>query len=124
LLRHEQGHYDITGLVARDLASNLLDLSLDADVVASMLDAGKTAAEHKRYVQRRFQQSFDDYSGEAKALLARLQTNPMTHADGIYDTQTQHGLNQVAQAAWDDRFAQMKRSNASFALCLTLAGVR
>lgn len=124
LLRHEQGHYDITGLIARDLANNLLDVSLDAGVVASLLEAGKTVAEHMRYVQGRFQQSFDDYSREANALLAKLQTNPQTHADGIYDTQTQHGLNQAAQTVWDDRFAQLKRSNASFALALALAGVR
>src|SRR5260370_24057984 len=32
LLRHEQGHYDIAGLIARDLIRKILDLSLDVVV--------------------------------------------------------------------------------------------
>ena len=123
LLRHEQGHYDITGLAARDMASSLLDLTYDEDVVSALLEAGKTAATRKLYVQHQFKAAFEEQAARMKALVNKLQTDPQTHLDGVYDTQTQHGVNQKAQTVWDERFAQMKRSNANFALALALAGV-
>lgn len=123
LLRHEQGHYDITGLVARDLASSLLDLSLDEQVVAALKDSGTSRTDHMRYAQREFQKSVDAYGRQARELLGRLQTNPATRSDGIYDRQTQHGLNQAAQTMWDNRLASLKRSSDSFRLALSMAGV-
>jgi hypothetical protein len=123
LLRHEQGHYDITGLVARDLASNVLDLSLEASVVAAMKDAGRNEAERLRYVQRQFQTSVNDYGRQAADLLNRLQTNPTTHRDGIYDVQTQHGVNAAAQSRWESLFARVKTSGTSFRLALALMGI-
>jgi len=123
LLRHEQGHYDITGLIARDLASSILDLSLDASVVAALKDAGKTANDHLRYVQGQFQKSIVEYGRQAADLLGKLQTNPATHSDGRYDVQTQHGVNAAAQARWDSLFSQVKSSGASFRLTLDMAGL-
>ena len=124
LLRHEQGHYDITGLAARDMASNLLDLTYDEGVVSALVEAGKTAASRKLYVQRQLKAAFEQQAAQTKALVGKLQTDPQTHQDGIYDVQTQHGVNQAAQTVWDERFARMKLSNTNFALALTLAGVR
>jgi hypothetical protein len=123
LLRHEQGHYDITGLVARDLAIGILDLSLDHDSVAAMNGAGNSVAEHQRLAQREFQRSIDDLGRQASALLGRLQTNPTTRADGLYDRQTRHGLDQGAQLRWDGLFSQAKLGTQSFRLMLSMAGV-
>jgi hypothetical protein len=123
LLRHEQGHYDITGLVARDMAMNLLDLTFDEAVVSALLEAGKTAATRRAYVNGKLKAAFDEQLARADALLAKLQTDPQTGLAGIYDVQTDHSKNKQAQYLWDDRFARLKRSNASFAFALTLAGV-
>lgn len=123
LLRHEQGHLDITGLVASDLAGKLLDLSLDASVVAAQKGAGNTSVQHLRFAQQQLQRSVDQFGAEARALLAKLQTNPTTGADGIYDKQTQHGQNANAQATWDARFAHAKRGTENFGLSLAMAGL-
>ena len=123
LLEHEQGHYDITGLVARDLARKLLDLELDAEVVSSLKDAGTTSAQHTRYAQQQLERSVDELGRNAGNLLAKLQSNPTTGGDGIYDTQTRHGLNQSAQATWNSRLARARQSNDDFGLYLAIAGV-
>jgi hypothetical protein len=123
LLRHEQGHYDITGLVARDLASSVIDLSLDADVVAAMNGSGRTAAEHLHFVQRGFQRDVDEFGRQARDLLARLQTNPASGATGLYDRQTQHGTNLALQTSWNTRFATLKRTTNNFRLALSIEGV-
>jgi len=122
LLRHEQGHYDITGLVARDLAIGILDLSLDTDAVASMTGAGNTTADHQHYAQREFQRDIDDLGRQATTLLNRLQTNPMTRADCLYDRQTRHGQDKAAQLRWDGLFSQAKLSAQRFRLMLSMAG--
>jgi hypothetical protein len=123
LLQHEQGHFDITGLIARDLIGNVLDLSLDVDVVASLRDAGHTQTEHLRYVTRRFQTLIEGLARDAAALGARLQTNPATQADGLYDVQTNHSQNLAGQKTWNSRLQRIKAGNTSFALCLQLEGV-
>lgn len=123
LLRHEQGHYDITGLAARDMASNLVDLTFDEAVLSAMAEHGKSAASRMRFVKEKFKAAFEQQARQTRALVDRLQTDPQTHLDGIYDIQTQHGTNQAAQTVWDDRFARMKRENANFALALAMAGV-
>jgi hypothetical protein len=123
LLIHEQGHYDITGLIARDLARNLLDLELDAAVVAASKDAGVNQAQHLHFAQKELQKSVDEYGRQAAGLLAKLQSNPATRTDGIYDQQTNHGLNQTSQNSWNNRLAHVKQANESFRLSLAMAGV-
>src|SRR5215470_868208 len=93
LLRHEQGHYDITGLIARDLIRKILDLSLDAVVIGAMQGAGNTPQQHQNFALARFQSYINTFMQEANDLSAKLQTNPVTRADGIYDVQTNHSQN-------------------------------
>jgi len=123
LLRHEQGHYDITGLIARDLIRKVLDLSFSVDVVAALRDSGNTPAEHRNYVTRQFQRDINRFGTEANTLLARLQTNPATHADGIYDQQTNHGLNTTAQQQWNNRIQRVMGANEHFELWLRMEGI-
>ena len=123
LLLHEQGHYDITGLIARDLIGKVLDLSFDQTVIACCIGSGNTANEHLRYVTRLFQTEVTRFGQEARDLLARLNTNPVTQADGLYDTDTNHGLNSSGQQTWNSRLQRLKSSNDCFELMLRLEGI-
>jgi hypothetical protein len=123
LLTHEQGHYDITGLLARDLTGKILDLSLDVAAVAAMQGAGNTPQQQRNFAVQQFQNSINAYGQRANALSDRLQTNPVTHADGIYDVQTNHGQNAAAQAAWNARFLSVQSSGISFELTLAAQGI-
>lgn len=123
LLQHEQGHYDITGLIARDLISNVLDLSMGATVVAALQDSGATPRDHLQYVTRRFQDEFDGFVRDATALGARLQTDPATQADGLYDVQTDHSRNSDGQRTWNARLQRIRGGNAGFAFSLKIEGV-
>jgi hypothetical protein len=73
LLAHEQGHYDITGLVARDLVDTLNRLR------------ARSPRELGRAVLDAFQ--------EADTLAKRLSQ--------LYDTQTRNGTNAAVQQKWE-----------------------
>lgn len=73
LLAHEQGHYDITGLVARDMIRDL-----------RALRAASTAA---------LQRDVQAIIRRADALADRL--------TALYDQQTNHGRDRARQARWD-----------------------
>lgn len=123
LLQHEQGHFDIVGLIARDLARKVLDLSLDATVVAALRDSGTTPAQHLNYVQQQFQSDIRSYGQQASDLSSRLQTHPVTGQDGLYDRQTGHSQNAAAQTLWNNRLARIKNSGDNFELLLRMEGV-
>ncbi len=123
LLLHEQGHFDITGLIARDLIGKVLDLSFDQSVIAVCIGSGDTANSQLRYVTRLFQADVTRFGQEARDLLARLNTNPNTQADGLYDTQTNHGSNSTGQQAWNSRLQRIKASNDSLELMLRIEGL-
>jgi len=57
---------------------------------------------------------------EANDLSAKLQTNPTTGADGIYDVQTNHSQNTTGQAAWNARLQRMKAGDENFELNLAM----
>ncbi len=123
LLVHEQGHYDITGLIARDLVRSVLNLEWDEAVVASLRGTGNSPQQHQRWVQQQFQNSINELSTHANRLLARLQTDPATGNDGIYDQQTNHGLNAAPQGEWTARLQRVASANDSLELFLIMAGV-
>ncbi len=123
LLTHEQGHFDITGLIARDVISQILSLSYDEAVVAALRGVGNSPQARINWVTQDFQKDVNRIGREAKAALDRLQTDPVTKQDGIYDTQTNHSQNTTAQAAWNTRIQQAKINNTNFQLDLKLAGI-
>ncbi len=123
LLQHEQGHYDITGLIARDLIRKILDLSLDTVVIGAMQAAGNTPHQHQNFAVQRFQSYINTYVQEANDFSAKLQTNPITGADGVYDVQTNHSQNANGQAAWNTRLQRMKAGDENFALNLAMEGI-
>jgi hypothetical protein len=75
LLAHEQGHFDITGLVARDLVKALAALRVS------------TTDELQREVSR----LFEAYDAWANSLSKQ------------YDDETDHGRNVKTQTDWESR---------------------
>jgi hypothetical protein len=90
LLNHEQGHYNITWLVMRELCRLLLEDQWDQAVL------GATNSGAPRQVRGRFTQDFNRLSQTASAEVDRL--------NRLYDQQTNHGLNAPQQAQWDALF--------------------
>jgi hypothetical protein len=123
LLDHEQGHFDITGLIARDLARKVLDLSLPVSEVAALKEAGTTADQHKRYALKQFQKLISGFGKEAVALMNRLQSNT-PGKNGLYDANTNHGNDPAAQARWDAFFKRMQTSTEDFGRALAASGLR
>jgi hypothetical protein len=120
LLKHEQGHYDITGLVVRDFARNVLSLSINIDVVGRMKEAGSTAASRHNWVVHLFQSAIKGYERERDAVLGILQS---TYGEGVYDFQTKHGTDLSAQSRWSSRLQRYMTQNTSFGWGLKAEGV-
>lgn len=102
LLAHEQGHFDITGLVARDMAARLLDLRVYGPELMNANDpiAATNALDKKvKQVSRR-----------AEALWDFLQQG----VDCLYDTDTEHGANAQGQREWNALLTHVKNFNLGF----------
>jgi hypothetical protein len=86
LLKHEQGHYDIVALVARDLYNELT--------------GWETPKAPKRFKKETDLKNAADRLGrQARALAARLAGT--ASSVGEYDKQTKHGQDAQAQDKWD-----------------------
>ncbi len=86
LLKHEQGHYDIVALIARDLFNELT--------------GWESAKPPKRFRKETDLKNAADRLGrQAKALAARLAGTSSTV--GVYDTKTKHMQDAKAQEQWD-----------------------
>jgi hypothetical protein len=123
LLVHEQGHFDIAGLIARDMISRILDLSLDEAVIDAVQGSGKTAQSHMEFATQRLQAYIQDYNKDAANMMNTLGSTPASPGDGLYDRQTNHSQNAVAQAAWNSRLARIQASPNSFEFSLIMEGV-
>jgi hypothetical protein len=86
LLSHEQGHYDITGLMGRDMGNEIL--AARARTVDGLQEQVTRIIE--RYRQR--SQELND----------------------LYDTQTNHSRNRDAQARWDERIRASMTNGTRF----------
>ena len=86
LLAHEQGHYDITGLVGRDLA---------ADLAALRGGSG-------RELQRKVTRLMEHHRGEAGRLTR------------LYDQETNHSRNRDEQSRWEGRIGEAIRQGTRF----------
>jgi hypothetical protein len=114
LLNHEQGHFDIQGLLARDLAIKLLDFHIDKKVLADILNnraaswedkvkrLDRIVRDHMRQVQQRF-----------KELDGMLQDDALGN-EGIYDADTEHGADAAEQRRWDSLLRHVKMSTVLF----------
>jgi hypothetical protein len=85
LLAHEQGHYDIVALVMQDLFNDLVG-------PPSVLTTSQAV---QQYATARIT--------EAQRRIRVMESR--TNQDGLYDTQTNHGLNQAPQGNWNRAFS-------------------
>jgi Bacterial protein of unknown function (DUF922) len=107
LLKHEQGHFDITALLMRDLDTDLTALMRQGQTYPTQPDLARAVAS----VQR-----------PAESLLTRLQSTSTT--DGVYDQQTRHGTIAAEQQRWDAAFASARMSPRSKLVdCLRNQGI-
>jgi hypothetical protein len=122
LLRHEQGHFDITGLIARDLCRDLMSIEFDRDVAASLKELGgiklsgnPSANQLLHAAHNEIQQEIRRAVREANELLSRLQSHRENQVlvDGEYDRQTNHGQNAVGQRKWNDMFRYSRDNDTS-----------
>ena len=95
LLKHEQGHYDITALLMRDLNTDL----------TALMQAG-----HAYPTQHALTQAIANLQQPAVALVNRLQSTAT--ADGVYDRRTQHGTVAAAQQRWDAALGSARTSTS------------
>jgi hypothetical protein len=106
LLTHEQGHYEITALIARDLFNALLPM------VTPPNQPKFPSAQALRDALTAAQQPFN-------ALLAQLQSN---NGDGLYDSTTKHGTDADMQRMWNRTFAEARSSGRPLSDVLTQMG--
>jgi len=119
LLDHEQGHFDIVRLIARDFCRQLLSMEMDAIILDSTQDATRLGPlQHARAYMRT---EVDKIIAAARALMDSLQSTPSR--DGIYDTQTMHGTNATVQGQWDDALQHAISTNTDLELTLSLFGL-
>src|SRR5262249_5127872 len=116
LLKHEQGHFDITGLIARDLAATLLDLQLDPKKLdAEMTAPAANPAEHDAKVQRVTKMwKAAMKKAEERARTIALKLNNSAIAEGLYDFDTSHGLDRELQRDWDGLLLHIRLHNLNF----------
>jgi hypothetical protein len=86
LLHHEQGHYDIFGLMTRELNQALVNLR-----------ARSGAA-----LQTQIARVRQDYQARIDRLMIQ------------YDNETAHGTDSAGQRRWDDRISESIRNGANF----------
>jgi hypothetical protein len=97
LLRHEQGHYDIVALLARDLFQELTGWN--------------TMKPPKRFRREAdLKGTADGLSRETRRLVAHL--GGVGQSVGVYDQQTNHGQDAKAQGRWNTSL-EGARTNAT-----------
>lgn len=107
LLRHEQGHYDIVALLARDLYEELTGWN--------------TGRAPKRFRKE------TDLTGAAERLRRQTlnllqQVGGVGSKVGVYDKQTNHGQDAKAQEKWDKAFEAARTNGARLAAGLSALG--
>ena len=98
LLKHEQGHYDLTALLMRDMERDL----------SALFASGRKFA-----TQRELESAVDGAESPILSIHKQLQSlkdGQGNLVDGIYDQQTKDGTDAKVQAQWNAAF-QACRSN-------------
>ena len=125
LLKHEQGHFDITGLVARDLCRDLMSIEYDEMVLQCATEAGKTKATLNAYVKKVLGEDTKRAMDDAKAMMELLGGRAIQgggHTDGQYDDDTNHSQNAVGQQKWNDILQYSRLNDTSLKLTMMIFG--
>ena len=108
LLKHEQGHYDIVALIARDLFEELTGW-----------ESGRSPKRFRKETD--LKSAADRLSRQAKNLAARL--SGTASSVGVYDTQTKHGQDKKAQEQWDKALEAARSKGTRLMAGLSALGV-
>src|SRR5262245_21828851 len=120
LLAHEQGHYSIVALIMQNLWYDLLS----PPNLMTATNPDDLFGPAGTFTDRAAAQTWaNGKTSEARALIARLESG--NGRDGVYDTQTNHGLNTAVQANWNRAFflASSQVSGLRFTLALSSVGI-
>ncbi len=98
LLRHEQGHFDITGLLARDFHNAVILL---AETSRAALNA------RRGELRDALQRDIDRVQG-----FRNRRTG--LQVEGLYDRETDHSRNILAQNKWNDTFRRARDRGERF----------
>jgi len=104
LLAHEQGHFDIIGLLARDIVRRVRALRVYGP---ELLNANDSRA-GCRLLQEKVKRVLD----RANSLRTALQTGGIG-GEPVYDSDTDHGLDEKAQREWSQMLQHIKVHNLS-----------
>ncbi len=124
LLRHEQGHFDITGLIARDLCRDLLSLEMSEAVVGILRGVGNSAQARLRYAGTELRRQAQQAASGAESLHRRVENSTANNVTtpGLYETETNHGGNARVQQRWDRIFRFARTTDTSLWISLDLNG--
>lgn len=109
LLKHEQGHYDIVALIARDLFNEL-----------TSWESGKSPKRFRKDTD--LKSAADRLIRQAKSLAARL--SGTASSVGVYDVQTKHGQDAKAQESWDKALESARSKGTRLMGGLSALGVK
>jgi hypothetical protein len=110
LLRHEQGHFDIVGLCARDLCREILAIEYDVKEIAANPDAGSSQVERNDYVWGLAEPIIDEAVQRANDFSTALGGD-----DGKYDTETDHSNDAKGQTKWNDLLRRSRLNDIALA---------
>ena len=122
LLRHEQGHVDIVGLIMRDLVQEVGSLEWSESVIAALRGVGDSARARLHAAQRELQRQAREIVSRAERLIRDLSSTPTV--DGRYDTDTVHGTDSARQDVWNSVFDRCRGSVESLATLLWVYQIR
>lgn len=111
---HEQGHYDITFLTARDLCRRLLELEWDSDVLTAV---GQSSPGQ---IVNRLRSDAREFESTARSDSRRLNR---LYDDALLGAKNPDGtINPNAQARWDQMINYAIQHDAGLPLLISMAG--
>lgn len=114
LLNHEQGHFDIQALLARDVATKLLNFHIESKTISGILQNKSATNEDKSSrLHRIIEGQIDIAKKKMNKLVSVLQDDELGQ-EGIYDKDTEHGRNEDEQRNWDILIRYVKMTNVMF----------
>ena len=126
LLEHEQGHYDIAGLLLRDFLYKVLnDASMDQRVVEILTSAGNTAGSRMAYMRSEARKKIEAAWTRRQTLhtLVDAPDGPNGVHRGLYERDTEHSRNRAGQARWTRMLRYARTTNTTLAMTLFFFGV-
>ncbi len=114
LLRHEQGHYNITFLVARSLCRRLLELEWDSAVLQA------TGQSSPQQIMNRLRTDGQQLGQNAQGESTRI--NDLYDSPGQGAKNTDGSINPQAQARWDQMIQHALQHDTGLSVLISITG--